>query len=685
MAYTCNNSVQGQTYVIGNWTPSASNNWRVVICGAYAVAARSDGGVDFYYRFYVQTYGTINTTLQEAYCGGGTFGKNMAGTYLQGATGEDWYYGTDCKSEQYDYMVTIPRDAGWNINETNYVGWVGGSGTVRKTSVTMYYECPKSVKYDAHGGSGAPGTQTKYYNKTLTLSSTKPTRTGYAFKGWATSKTATTANYQPGGSYTANAATTLYAVWQQNCLTVNYYSNYATSSFSGALNTVGANKNVIVRTSNFYYATAYTDGLHNYTASSNGTYLARTGYTATGDWGTTTSGGKLVNQDTSFASGQALAQALGKTLASGNQTVNVYAQWKINTWTVTYNKNTTDTVSNMPSNQTKTYNQTLTLSSNTPTRTGYTFQGWATSSSSTTVAYKAGASYTSNAALNLYAVWQINTWTVSYNNNGGTGTIANQTKTYGKALTLSNGSGFSKTGHTLKSWNTNSAGTGTTYNLGASYTGNAALPLYAVWQINTWTVTYNKNTADTVESMPSNQTKTYNQTLTLSSNIPVRIGYDFLGWATSASSTIVAYNPGASYTSNAGLTLYAIWQVKTYTIHFEKNANLDTVTNIPADITKTYGKAVTIPSQVPQRKNYKFIEWVDNSANPNFYKPGSTYIDNRNVTLYAIWELAMSTVTIYDENNTKKTGMCFFYDEYGNKHYAIISVYDSNGQRHAVK
>lgn len=685
MAYTCNNSVQGQTYVIGNWTPSASNNWRVIICGAYAVAARSDGGVDFYYRYYVQTYGTVNTTLQSAYCGGGNFGKNMAGTYLQGASGEDWYYGTKCKSEQYDYMVTIPRDAGWNINETNYVGWAGGSGTVYKTSVTMYYECPKSVKYDANGGSGAPGTQTKYYNKTLTLSSTKPTRAGYTFKGWATSKTATTANYQPGGSYTANAATTLYAVWQQNCLTVNYYSNYATSSFSGALNTVGADKNVIVRTSKFYYATAYTDGLHNYTASSNGTYLARTGYTATGNWGTTTSGGTLVNQDTSFASGQALAQALGKTLASSNQTVNVYAQWRINTWSVTYNKNTTDTVSNMPSNQTKTYNQTLTLSSNTPTRTGYTFQGWATSSSSTTVAYKAGASYTGNAALNLYAVWQINAWTVSYNNNGGTGTIANQTKTYGKALTLSNGSGFSKTGYILKSWNTNSAGTGTTYNLGASYTGNAALSLYAQWQINAWAVTYNKNTTDTVESMPSNQTKTYNQTLTLSSNIPVRIGYNFLGWATSASSTIVAYNPGASYTSNATLTLYAIWQVKTYTIHFEKNANFDAVTNIPADITKTYGETVIIPSQVPQRKNYKFIEWVDNGANPNFYKPGDTYIDNRNATLYAIWELAMSTVTIYDENNTKKTGMCFFYDEYGNKHYAIISVYDSNGQRHAVK
>lgn len=660
MAYTCNNSVQGQTYVVGNWTPSASNNWRVVICGAYAVAARSDGGVDFYYRFYVQTYGTINTTLQEAYCGGGNFGKNMAGTYLQGASGEDWYYGTDCKSEQYDYMVTIPRDAGWNINETNYVGWLGGSGAVRKTSVTMYYECPKSVKYDANGGSGAPGTQTKYYNKTLTLSSTKPTRTGYTFKGWATSKTATTANYQPGGSYTANAATTLYAVWQINAWTVSYNNNGGTGTIANQTKTYGKALTL-----------------------SNGSGFSKTGYILK-SWNTNSAGtGTTYNLGASY---------------TGNAALSLYAKWQINTWAVTYNKNTTDTVSNMPNNQTKTYNQTLTLSSNTPTRTGYTFQGWATSSSSTTVAYKAGASYTGNAALNLYAVWKVNTYALSVD-----GLLDNESATningYGTfdiylngSLASGNSSDFyqkvdygtkyeiknikATAGHTYK---------GVHYGSLSGTVGTSGATIILAFTTDTYTIYYNKNTTDTVENMPSNQIKTYNQTLTLSSNIPKRIGYDFLGWATSASSTIVAYNPGASYTSNAGLTLYAIWQVKTYTIHFEKNANFDTVTNIPADITKTYGETVIIPSQVPQRKNYKFIEWVDNGANPNFYKPGDPYIYNRNATLYAIWELAMSIVTIYDENNTKKTGMCFFYDEYGNKHYAIISVYDSNGQRHAVK
>ena len=47
-------------------------------------------------------------------------------------------------------------------------------------------------------------------------SSTVPTRSGYKFLGWSTSSTATTATYTAGGSYTANAAATLYAVWQKN-------------------------------------------------------------------------------------------------------------------------------------------------------------------------------------------------------------------------------------------------------------------------------------------------------------------------------------------------------------------------------------------------------------------------------------------------------------------------------------
>ena len=72
-----------------------------------------------------------------------------------------------------------------------------------------------------------PGSQTKTHGVTLTLSSVKPTRSGYTFMGWATSSTATSASYSAGGSYTANASRTLYAVWQ--CSHISYDIRYTTS------------------------------------------------------------------------------------------------------------------------------------------------------------------------------------------------------------------------------------------------------------------------------------------------------------------------------------------------------------------------------------------------------------------------------------------------------------------------
>ena len=122
-------------------------------------------------------------------------------------------------------------------------------------------------------------------------------------------------------------------------LTVNYYSNGATSSFSGALNTVGAGKNVLVRTYDFYSSTAYPGGLHDYVGISSATHLSRTGYTATGKWGTTTSGGTLVDELTSFSSGADLAKAFGLDLSTGNKTLNLYAQWDVNKLTVNYYSN----------------------------------------------------------------------------------------------------------------------------------------------------------------------------------------------------------------------------------------------------------------------------------------------------------------------------------------------------------
>lgn len=154
-----------------------------------------------------------------------------------------------------------------------------------------------------------------------------------------------------------------------------------------------------------------------------------------------------------------------------------------------------------------------------------------------------------------YATGAKPSYTVSYNANGGTGAPGNQTKWWNETLTLS-GTKPTKTGHTFQGWSTSSTG-GVNYASGAAYTGNSGMTLYAVWKANTWTVSYNANGGTRA---PGNQTKTYNQTLTLSSTKPTRANYIFQGWATSANGS-VAYQPGGSYTANAAVTLYAIWKV----------------------------------------------------------------------------------------------------------------------------
>jgi uncharacterized repeat protein (TIGR02543 family) len=161
----------------------------------------------------------------------------------------------------------------------------------------------------------------------------------------------------------------------------------------------------------------------------------------------------------------------------------------------------------------------------------------------------ANGSYTFSAV-----TWQ---WTVSYNANGGSGAPSSQTKTYGSTLTLSS-TKPTRTGYTFQGWATSASATSATYSAGGSYTSNAAVTLYAVWKINTYTVSYNANGGS---GAPSSQTKTYGKNLTLSSTKPTRTNYDFLGWATSASSTTVAYSAGGTYTNNAAVTLYAVWKL----------------------------------------------------------------------------------------------------------------------------
>ena len=152
-------------------------------------------------------------------------------------------------------------------------------------------------------------------------------------------------------------------------------------------------------------------------------------------------------------------------------------------YTVSYNANGG---TGAPSAQTKWKGQTLTLSSATPTRTGYSFQGWALSKAEADAGnwyYKAGYDCGRDENLTLYAVWKANTYTVKYNANGGTGAPGNQTKTYGVSLKLSTVVPTKKD-YKFLGWATSATASTAQYASGANYTTNSAVTLYAVWALD---------------------------------------------------------------------------------------------------------------------------------------------------------------------------------------------------------
>lgn len=149
----------------------------------------------------------------------------------------------------------------------------------------------------------------------------------------------------------------------------------------------------------------------------------------------------------------------------------------------------------------------------------------------------------------------------------------------------------------------------------------------------THTITYD---ATGGTGAPATQTKWYGESITLSSTKPTKTGHTFVNWCTNTSNTGTKYNPGDTYSSNANLTLYAIWSANTYTVTYNANGG----TGAPANQTKTYGVDLTLSSTKPTKTNYNFLGWSTSANGGVVYSAGGKYTNNSAVTLYAVWELA---------------------------------------------
>jgi uncharacterized repeat protein (TIGR02543 family) len=376
------------------------------------------------------------------------------------------------------------------------------------------------------------------------------------------------------------------------------------------------------------------------------TYAQNATVTVLGNTGNLTRVGYNFAGWNTAANGSGTNYAAAATFSMGASGAILYAKWTaVPTYTITYNANSS-TSGTVPFNQTKTDGINLTLATNIGTlaRTNYNFAGWNTLADGTGTDYAAGATYIGNANLTLYAKWTPVTYAVTYNTNSSTsGTApANQTKTFGVNLTLQTNSGnLARTGYTFAGWNTLATGLGTDYAPGATYTTNAALALFAKWTaVTSYTVSYNANGA-TSGTVPADQTKQQDVTLTLANNTGglARTSYTFAGWNTAANGTGTPYATSASYTANTAVVLYAQWAgAATYAISYNGNGN--TGGSAPSNQTKSQGVTLALATNSGNltKTGFSFSGWnTATNGGGTAYAAGANYTVDAAAILYAQW------------------------------------------------
>ena len=319
-----------------------------------------------------------------------------------------------------------------------------------------------------------------------------------------------------------------------------------------------------------------------------------------------------------------------------------------NPYTVSYNANGG---TGAPSAQRKVTSINITLSSTTPTRTGYTFNGWNTASNGSGTNYAKGATYSANASATLYAKWTANKYTVTLNQQSGSGGSSSVQATYD--ANMPSMTKPSRTGYTFQGYYDATSG-GTQYykadgSSARTWNKANAATLYARWTANTYTITLDPQGGTGGDG---SKTATFGFA-TPTVNIPGRNGYSFGGYYTGKNGTGTQYlKPDANNTATSvrnwdiasNTTLYAKWNARTYALTFDQQGgNGGTVST-----TATFDAAMPAAT-MPTRAGYTFKGYYDAATEGTLYynaDGSSAHVWNKTAvaTLYARWEIINYTV-----------------------------------------
>ena len=444
--------------------------------------------------------------------------------------------------------------------------------TVNRQSYSFSKQITVTLSTISFSGNGATSGFMESIQGAIGQSATIPnvgfSRTGYTFTGWNTSPDGTGTAYRPNATIQFAAQNiTLYAQWKVRSYSVNFDSNGGSAVASQSVK---------------YGSKA-----------SRPTDPTRAGHTFQG-WYTSRDGGARYD--------------FNQTVTGD---VTLYAHWSVNSYTLAFDGN--GGKASESSRKVQYGNQYGTLP--TATRTGYAFQGWYTARSDGS---QVSSSTTMEAAnTTVYAHWTVNTYTVSFDSNGGSA-VASQSVRYGSKATQP--ANPTRAGHTFQGWYTARSG-GSKYDFGTAVTGDVTL--YAHWSVNSYTLTFDGNGGKPSEA---SRTVAYGGQY---GSLPTatRTGYAFQGWYTARDGG-TKVSPSTTMGA-ADTTLYARWSVNSYTVSFDSDGG----SNVPAQKVR-YGSKASRPAD-PTRAGHTFQGWYTSRDGGSKYDFGTAVTGD--VTLHAHW------------------------------------------------
>lgn len=284
-------------------------------------------------------------------------------------------------------------------------------------------------------------------------------------------------------------------------------------------------------------------------------------------------------------------------------------------------------------------------------KSGYVFKEWNTSADGTGMSYedtdKINFNNVENSTFKLYAQWELESYRVTFNSNGGTGMMNDQSFVANVEQNLTSNT-FTKNGYIFKGWNTNADGTGVFYKDGETIKITNDLILYAIWNPIEYGVTYKANNGTDNELI---QDAHYDDNILLNDNTFSRTGYAFKEWNTNANGTGISYKEGQTINIKENIVLYAIWSPIKYSITYK--ANNDTNDSVSSQ-EAYYGESIILYNNVFARDGYMFVEWNTSADGTGVSYKVEQYINvTENLVLYAIWKETYSYVINlynYDDN-----------------------------------